>query len=107
VPVPLLAWIDKKPRYAACFARYARRVMVAMGLAVFSHFLLDLPMHPQNLALWPGSTVHVGLGLWRTLPTGFWFVELAVLAAGLGYYWHRSRIDGSFGAGLRLANRVT
>jgi len=84
--------------YAACFARYGRRVMAAMGLAVFSHFLLDLPMHPGDLALWPGSTVHLGMGLWRTLPTAWWFVELAVLGAGLGYYRHRSRIDGSFGA---------
>ena len=40
---------------------------------------------------------HVGLGLWRMLPTGWWFVELAFLAAGLGYYWRRSRADGSFG----------
>ena len=36
-----------------------------MGLAVFSHFLLDLVMHPPDMALWPGSTVHLGIGLWR------------------------------------------
>jgi hypothetical protein len=83
--------------YAACFARYGRRVMIAMALAVSSHFLLDLPMHPADLALWPGSSVHLGAGLWRTLPTGWWFVELAILGAGLAYYWHRSRVDGSFG----------
>jgi len=83
--------------YSACFGRYGRRVVMAMGLAVFSHFLLDLPMHPADLALWPGSAVHVGLGLWRTLPTGWWFVELVVLGVGLGYYWHRSRVDDSFG----------
>jgi len=84
--------------YAACFARYGRRVMTAMGLAVFSHFLLDLPMHPPDLALWPGSGVHLGLGIWRALPTGWWFVELLAIAAGLAYYWHRSRVDRSFGA---------
>ena len=83
--------------YAACFVRYGRRVVTAMGLAVFSHFLLDLPMHPADLALWPGSTVHLGVGLWRALPTGWWFGELAVLGVGLGYYWQRSRVDGSFG----------
>ncbi len=84
--------------YAACFARYGRRVVLAMGLAVFSHFLLDLVMHPADMALWPGSTVHLGVGLWRALPVGWWFVELAALSVGLGYYWHRSRVDGSFGA---------
>jgi len=83
--------------YAFCFVRYGRQVMTVMALAVFSHFLLDVPMHPADLALWPGSGVHVGLGLWRMLPTGWWFVELAFLAAGLGYYWRRSRADGSFG----------
>ena len=83
--------------YAACFIRLGRRVAIAMGSAVFSHFLLDLPMHPADLALWPGSAVHLGLGLWRTLPTGWWFVELIILSAGLGYYWHRTRVHGSFG----------
>jgi hypothetical protein len=84
--------------YASCFARYGRQVMLAMGLAVFSHFLLDLPMHPPDLALWPGSEAHLGLGLWRALPGGWWFVELGVLSVGLAYYWHRSRVEGSFGA---------
>lgn len=83
--------------YATCFVRFGRRVVAAMGFAVFSHFLLDLPMHPADLALWPGSMVHLGFGLWRALPTGWWFVELAVLGFGLGYYWHRARVDGSFG----------
>jgi hypothetical protein len=46
-----------------------------MALAVFSHFLLDLPMHPADMALWPGSSIRLGMGLWRTLPTGWWFVE--------------------------------
>lgn len=84
--------------YGVCFLRYGRRVAAAMAAAVFSHFLLDLPMHPPDLALWPGSSVHVGIGLWRTFPMGWWFIELAVLAAGFGYYWYRSRAVRSFGA---------
>lgn len=84
--------------YGAAFARCGRHVAGAMAVAAFSHFVLDLPMHPPDLALWPGSPVHLGLGLWQALPTGWWFVELAVIAAGLAYYWHRSRVDGSFGA---------
>ena len=83
--------------YAAFFLGQGRVVAAAMGVAVFSHFVLDLVMHPADLALWPGSGTHLGLGLWRSLPTGWWFVELAVIAAGVGYYWVRSRRDRSFG----------
>ena len=92
--------------YAACFARYGRRVMAAMAVAVFSHFVLDWPMHPADLALWPESTTHLGVGLWRVLPTGWWFVELAVILAGLAYYWRRARGDRSFG-GRATAVAVT
>lgn len=93
----LLMAIVWSAAYAACFARYGRRIISIMAAAVFSHFVLDWPMHPPDLALWPGSSVHLGLGLWRAFPTGWWFVELAVVAAGLGYYWSRARAEGSFG----------
>jgi membrane-bound metal-dependent hydrolase YbcI (DUF457 family) len=79
--------------FAAAFARHGRRVAAMVGLAVFSHFLLDLPMHPPDLALWPNSQTHVGLGLWRALPTGWWVVELAVIAALWMYDWRRSKTD--------------
>src|SRR5688572_1854571 len=58
--------------FAAGFIRHGRHVMIAVGVAVFSHFLLDLPMHPPDLALWPNASVHVGLNLWQRLPTGWW-----------------------------------
>ena len=37
------------------------------------------------------------MGLWRSLPVGWWFLELSVVAALLGYYWRRSKADQSFG----------
>ena len=83
--------------FGAAFARYGRRVMTAVGFAVFSHFLLDVPMHPPDLALWPNSTAHLGFGLWRTWPNGWWFFEFAVIVALWAYYWRRSRVDASFG----------
>lgn len=83
--------------FAAAFLRRGRVVAAFMGAAVFSHFVLDFVMHPKDLALWPGSGVHLGLGLWRVLPTGWWFVELGVIAAFCWYYWYRSRTDRSFG----------
>ena len=84
--------------YGAAFLKYGRRIAVAMAAAVFSHVVLDLPMHPPDLALWPNSDVQLGMGLWRALPGGWWFVELVVIAAGVGYYWRQSRVNGSFGA---------
>jgi hypothetical protein len=79
------------------FWRRGRAIGVAAAFAVFSHFLLDLPMHPPDLALWPGSTVHLGLGLWKRLPVGWWWVELAVIAVFYGYYVSRARTAKTFG----------
>ena len=83
--------------FAIAFLKLGWRIAGIMALAVFSHFLLDLPMHPPDLALWPGSSVHLGLGLWRKLPRGWWFVELAVVAAAGAYYWSRARESTEFG----------
>ncbi|MGH7701118.1 MAG: permease [Gemmatimonadales bacterium] len=83
--------------YALLFWRHGRPVALAMGAAVLSHFVLDLVVHPPDLALWPGAGTHLGLGLWRSLPVGWWFVELAFIAAGFGYYWRRSQVEPAFG----------
>lgn len=83
--------------YGALFVRTGRTIALVMGAAVFSHFLLDLPMHPPDLALWPGASVHLGLGLWQVLPVGWWFIELACILAFLAFYWRRARIERTFG----------
>lgn len=82
--------------FAAFFWRRGRQVAAVAGLAVFSHYVLDFIMHPGDLALWPGSSVHWGLGLWR-LAGVWWFVEFAFIGAACWYYWHRARRDVSFG----------
>ena len=92
--------------FGLLFLRFGGKVMLVMGVAVFSHFILDLLMHPADLALWPGSDVHLGMGLWRSLPVGWWFLELGLVAVLLGYYWQRSKVDQSFG-GRALAVVVT
>ena len=50
-------------------------------LAVLSHFLLDLPIHPRELALYPHSAAHLGLGLHQVDKATYWWVQLAVVAA--------------------------
>ena len=83
--------------FCAPFRRRGLAVALAVAIAVFSHFLLDLPMHPPDLALWPYSRVHLGFGLWNRLPTGWWWVELSVIALFCGYYVSRARALKTFG----------
>ncbi len=72
--------------FALCFWRRGLSVVRPVWLAVFSHFLLDLPIHPKPLALYPHSSVHLGWNLWdfglTTLwfGTPYWWVQLGVLA---------------------------
>jgi hypothetical protein len=83
--------------FGVMFFRWGRRVVAVMAVAVFSHFVLDLPMHPPDMALWPGSGTHLGFGLWQALPTGWWFVELALIGLAGWYYLRRSGASRDFG----------
>jgi hypothetical protein len=52
-------------------------------------------MHPADLALWPHSHAHLGLGLWHT--PYWWWIELGFVAGACGYYWARAIRVRSFG----------
>ncbi|WP_068084020.1 hypothetical protein [Novosphingobium rosa] len=52
-----------------------RMTAVLAGLASFSHFLLDWPMHNFDLALFPHSSEHIGYGLWGKWGTWSWVAE--------------------------------
>jgi len=67
------------------------------GFAVFSHFLLDLLMHPHDMALWPHGSAHLGLGIWTIHPPLWWFFELGFILLCLAYYVARAKQIGSFG----------
>jgi len=69
--------------------RYPRGALVC-GLAVVSHWLLDLLTHRPDLPLVPGSDARVGLGLWSSLPATL-AVELAVFAIGVFLYLRTTR----------------
>jgi len=56
-----------------------------VGLAVLSHFPLDLVVHVPDLPLWGDSPVRLGLGLWNH-PVATLLVELASFAAGMAVY---------------------
>jgi hypothetical protein len=72
--------------FAAVFWRQGLAVMLPVWLAVLSHFALDLPIHPKNIALYPHSSVHLGWNSWNyglskswLGATHYWWIELAFL----------------------------
>jgi hypothetical protein len=68
--------------FALMFWRRERRVVLAVWMAVFSHFLLDFPIHPKFLALYPHSSLHVGIALSGTIGAmKYWWVQMCVVAA--------------------------
>jgi membrane-bound metal-dependent hydrolase YbcI (DUF457 family) len=66
------------------FRRYPRGA-AAIGIAVVSHWLLDVPMHRADLPLWPGGATKIGFGLWNSVAATI-FVELCLLAGGVAIY---------------------
>jgi len=77
--------------------RHDRRSATIIGVLVLSHWILDLPMHAPDLQLWPGSSVHVGLGAWRSIPLTI-VLELAVFVPGLVMYLRATRARDRIGS---------
>jgi hypothetical protein len=75
--------------YGLAFCRAGVRISLVMGLAVFSHWLLDLASHHPDMQLWPHPAIELGYGaLFGGL--GGW-LELLISVLGLGLYirWAR------------------
>jgi hypothetical protein len=86
-------------------ARASNFASLLVGLAVFSHWILDFIAHPRDLAVYD-NTWKVGLGLWnyRGLEFG---LEVALLAGGIVLYLARNAISAArkkavIGFGLAL-----
>jgi membrane-bound metal-dependent hydrolase YbcI (DUF457 family) len=90
---------------ALLVARLARRSWRTgwwLALAVFSHLLLDLPVHTADMPLAGDNTTKIGFGLWYNLPAAL-LVELAVFTVGLWLYARTRRMTRAmwiFGAAL-------
>jgi len=63
----------------------ARRASLIVGLAVFSHWVLDFVVHSPDLPLYD-NTAKVGLGLWN-LPVIAFGLEAAILFGGMALYF--------------------
>jgi hypothetical protein len=84
--------------FAALFLRAGGVVFVAVWLAVGSHFVLDFPVHPKRLALYPMSNIHLGWDLWAwgTRPgwlsaANYWWLQSVVLLVLLLLYVNEMR----------------
>jgi len=77
-------------------SRERRLASVLLAGAVFSHFVLDVPMHTPDLPLWPGAGApKIGLGLWNHRLASI-LAELVVLVAGGWIYLRGTRPRSRF-----------
>jgi hypothetical protein len=67
---------------------YTKSAALLVGLAVFSHWILDLIAHPRDLAIYD-NTWKVGFGLWNYRDPEF-ALEIALLAGGIVLYLTRN-----------------
>src|SRR5262249_37694168 len=67
---------------------YSKSSPVIIGLAVFSHWVLDLIAHPRDLAIYD-NTWKVGFGLWKYRNPEF-ALEIALLTGGVILYLARN-----------------
>lgn len=65
--------------------RHNRNGALILGLAVISHWLLDLAVHYPDLPLYPGNGMRLGFGIWSS-PLIALTLELVIFAAGLRLY---------------------
>lgn len=70
---------------------------VCVGLVVASHWVLDFISHIPDMPLYPGGSVKLGLGLWRSIPATF-AVEGILFAAGVWMYVHATRARDRIGS---------
>lgn len=66
-----------------------RGAALVVGVAVFSHWVLDFIVHRPDLPLWDNAA-KVGLGLWNH-PVPAFLLEVGVLALGLLMYMRATR----------------
>ena len=68
---------------------WGRRSGLVLAGVVFSHWLLDLIVHRDDMPILPGdlgSLPRVGFGLWR-VPTASALLELLIVLLGCYTYW--------------------
>ena len=81
---------------ALCWMIYSKnnKIGIVTTLVTFSHFLVDIPMHNADMALYPHSDVKLGFGLWGKLGTWSWLMEVVFTLVLLAYAWKKHKDRG-------------
>ncbi len=77
-------------------ARRSRIGAAVLGLAVVSHWLLDLVVHYPDLPLYPGSSPLLGFSVWSS-PFIALMLELVIFAAGIWLYLRSTKASDATG----------
>jgi hypothetical protein len=80
---PVCKWLSYSYSYS-----YSKSAAFLIGLAVFSHWILDLIAHPRDLPIYDNAA-KVGFGLWNYRDPEF-ALEIALLAGGIALYLARN-----------------
>jgi hypothetical protein len=83
--VAAIAYKTVCSRHGCLYRKYAALIV---GLAVFSHWVLDLIAHPRDLAIYD-NTWKVGFGLWNYRDPEF-ALEIGLLGVGIMLYLTRN-----------------
>ena len=70
-----------------------------LGIAVFSHWVLDLIVHLPDLPIYPGGSIKLGFGLWN-YPVLTALLEGGIFLGGLFYYLRNTRARNTTGTVL-------
>ena len=71
-------------------------VAVVVALAVFSHWLLDLPVHTPDLPLWSDASPKLGFGLWNNAVATY-LLEAGLLLLALWMYLRSTKATTGIG----------
>ena len=84
--------------FAAAYfaARCSRLGAAVLGLAVVSHWLLDLVVHYPDLPLYPGTSTLLGFSVWAS-PLISMVLELSIFTAGVWLYLRSTRASDATG----------
>jgi hypothetical protein len=83
-----VAAIGYKPLCSRLGYAYRKSAAIIVGVAVFSHWVLDFIAHPHDLAIYD-NTLKVGLGLWNYRDPEF-ALEIALVTGGILLYLERN-----------------
>jgi len=73
-----------------------KSVALVMGIAVLSHWFLDLIVHTPDLPLWSDTSTKLGFGLWHNAVATY-VLEAALLALGLWLYLRSTKATSAIG----------